>query len=66
VLAYGLLTVAMLHAVLMAFLERRLHRARAQPARPGRAAGPLASLPPLLTMERMLFALIGAASCCSR
>jgi ABC-type uncharacterized transport system permease subunit len=55
------LTVAMLHAVLMAFMERRLHRARAEPvAAPGSVMqGPLASLPPLLTMERMLFVLIG-------
>lgn len=56
VLSSGVLTVAMLHAVLMAFMERRLHSARAE----GDAIlGPLASLPPLLTMERLLFLLIG-------
>jgi len=61
VLASGVLTVAMLHAVLMAFLERRLHRAQLEPAAaPGSVMrGPLASLPPLLTMERLLFVLIG-------
>lgn len=61
VLSSGVLTVAMLHAVLMAFMERRLHRARAEPvAAPGSVMqGPFASLPPLLTMERMLFVLIG-------
>ena len=69
--AYGLLTVAALHAVFMAALDRWLHRSRG--ARPGasaaladgRAGGPLehamlAPLPPLLTMERILFRLIGS------
>lgn len=61
VLTSGILTVAMLHAVLMAFVERVLHRAHrdaaAAPESP--LLGPLAKLPPLLTMERLLFALIG-------
>jgi len=61
--AYSLFTIAILHAALMALVERRLHRLR--PASPGEAAsplgGPLAHLPPLLTLERLLFRLIGAA-----
>lgn len=46
-LSYSLFTIAALHAVLMDFVERRLHHA----ARPGL----FASLPPLLTMETLLF-----------
>ena len=53
-LAYSLFTVAMLHALLIAKVERRLHGA------PG-LGGPLAQLPPLLTLERLVFMLIGAA-----
>lgn len=48
-LAYGLLTVAALHAVLLTVLEKRLHR------------GSLLQdgAPPLLTLEAMLFRTIG-------
>ena len=53
-LAYSLFTVAMLHALLIAKLEARLH------GTPG-LGGPLAQLPPLLTLERLVFVLIGAA-----
>ena len=53
-LAYSLFTVAMLHALLIARLERRLHGA------PG-LDGSLGELPPLLSLERLVFALIGAA-----
>ena len=53
-LAYSLFTVAMLHALLIARLERRLHGA------PG-LDGSLGGLPPLLSLERLVFALIGAA-----
>jgi ABC-type uncharacterized transport system permease subunit len=54
-LAYSLFTIAVLHAVLMAVAERRLHRKES-------AAGMgLGALPPLLTLERLLFRLIGAA-----
>lgn len=53
-LAYSLFTVAMLHAVLIAKVEKRLHAA------PG-LGGPLAQLPPLLSLERLVFALIAAA-----
>ncbi|HWA37480.1 MAG TPA: cytochrome c biogenesis protein CcsA [Burkholderiales bacterium] len=55
VLAYGVLTIAILHVALMAYLERDLHYSR----QPG--AAPLLrlpTLPPLLTMERLLFRLI--------
>lgn len=65
-LAYSLFTIAMLHALLMALLERRLHgvtAARALPPGEGAAllAGPLGALPPLLTLERLLFRMIAAA-----
>jgi len=49
-LAYSLFTIAALHATLMTLLERRLH-ART-------LAGPLASLPPLMTLETLLFRII--------
>ena len=51
-LAYSLFTIAILHAVLMAVAERRLHR---------KDGSTLGALPPLLTLERLLFRLIGAA-----
>jgi ABC-type uncharacterized transport system permease subunit len=51
-LAYSLFTIAILHALLMALLERRLHQ------KSGAAIG---GLPPLLTLERLLFRLIAAA-----
>ena len=66
--AYGLLTIAAVHAIFMAALDRWLHRMRAGSAT-GQAQAPststpigttmLAPLPPLLTMERILFRLIG-------
>jgi ABC-type uncharacterized transport system permease subunit len=49
-LAYSLFTLAALHAILMAVAEKRLHRGRMSPL--------FAGLPPLLTMERLLFRLI--------
>lgn len=52
-LAYSLFTLAALHAVLMALAERGLHRGRLTPL--------LACLPPLLTMETLLFRLIHVA-----
>lgn len=52
-LAYSLFTLAALHALLMALAERRLHRGKISPW--------LASLPPLLTMEAILFRLIHIA-----
>ncbi len=52
-LAYSLFTLAALHALLMAAAERGLHRGRISPL--------LAGLPPLLTMEAILFRLIHVA-----
>ncbi len=49
-LAYSLFTIAMLHAVLISQVERRLHH----PTLPR----VLRSLPPLLTMETLLFRMI--------
>jgi ABC-type uncharacterized transport system permease subunit len=51
-IAYGLFVIALLHATLMAVAERQLHRR-------GRLAFP--HLPPLLTLETLLFRMIGAA-----
>jgi ABC-type uncharacterized transport system permease subunit len=50
--AYGFFTIASLHVLLMAVLEKRLHGGQLRPG--------VAGLPPLLTMERILFQLIGA------
>lgn len=52
-LAYGLFTLAALHALLMATVEKRLHSGRLSPL--------LAGLPPLLAMESLLFRLIHVA-----
>lgn len=52
-LAYSLFTIAAMHAILMMALEKHLHR--------GQLPSLLASLPPLLTMERLLFRLIHVA-----
>lgn len=51
-LAYSLFTLAVFHALLMAAAERHLHGASVSPAH---------SLPPLLTLERLLFRLIHTA-----
>jgi len=62
--AYGLMTVAALHALLMAALDRRLHRPLVSPnAQTGTVtllARVLDSLPPLLPQERLLFRTIWA------
>jgi ABC-type uncharacterized transport system permease subunit len=50
-LAYSLLTIAMLHAVLISQVESRLHHAMMPKV--------LQSLPPLMTMETLLFRMIG-------
>jgi ABC-type uncharacterized transport system permease subunit len=50
-LAYSFFTIASLHVLLMALLEKRLHG--------GQLRSGLTALPPLLTMERILFQLIG-------
>ena len=52
-LAYSLFTLAALHALLMMAAERSLHR--------GRLPRILANLPPLMTMETLLFRLINIA-----
>lgn len=49
-LAYSLFTLAALHSLLMAGAERELHRGRVTPF--------FAGLPPLLTMEALLFRLL--------
>jgi len=75
-IAYGLLTIAALHAFLMLLVERRLHASKQRMARGANAAGAaramhiapdtgwlaswLETLPPLLTMEKLLFRLISA------
>jgi len=57
-LAYSLFTIAALHAALMAVLERRLHgRKLAGPAGES-LAGPWVSLPPLMTLEVLLFRIL--------
>jgi ABC-type uncharacterized transport system permease subunit len=50
-IAYALLIVAALQALVLLGLERRLHRALPDPA--------AETLPPLLTLERFLFRLVG-------
>jgi ABC-type uncharacterized transport system permease subunit len=51
-IAYSLFLIALMHATLMAVAERQLHR---------RVGLGLGHLPPLLTLERLLFRMIGAA-----
>ena len=50
--AYSLFTIASLHVMLMAIIERRLHA--------GTLPSALANMPPLLTMETLLFRIIAA------
>ncbi|NML33705.1 cytochrome C assembly family protein [Paraburkholderia antibiotica] len=65
-IAYGLFAIAALHAILMLAVERRLHSMRGGLAQRHAAAGNgwwsswLDTLPPLLTLEKLLFRLIGA------
>jgi ABC-type uncharacterized transport system permease subunit len=56
ILAYTLLTIAALHALLMAALDRQLHAA----TREGAAARLFRNVPSLLSLEKVLFRLIGA------
>jgi ABC-type uncharacterized transport system permease subunit len=51
-IAYGLFVIALLHATLMAIAERQLH---------GKGTVAFPNLPPLLTLESLLFRMIGAA-----
>jgi len=55
-LAYGLFTLAALQALLMAVVEKRLHQGILVPLLPW-----CARLPPLMTLEAMLFRLIHVA-----
>jgi ABC-type uncharacterized transport system permease subunit len=68
-LAYSLFMIGALHAALMALLERQLHQdprreagaAGEHPQRgAGLLAGPLSRLPPLLTLEQLLFRILAA------
>jgi ABC-type uncharacterized transport system permease subunit len=63
-IAYGLLALAALHAVLMLLVGRRLHGLRGARARAAADNGLLGNwldtLPPLLTLEKLLFRLINA------
>jgi ABC-type uncharacterized transport system permease subunit len=54
-LAYSLFAVAMLHAILISAVERQLH------GHPARVAGLASGLPPLLSLETLVFRLTGAA-----
>jgi len=56
--AYGLTAVAALQAMLMAALDRYLHRPVEQAAKRGSFSRALDSLPPLLVQEHLLFRLI--------
>jgi len=58
ILAYSTLTIAAFHAVLMALQESRLH-APPGAAHKGLLAAAVDRLPAVLTMERLLFRLIG-------
>jgi ABC-type uncharacterized transport system permease subunit len=65
--AYGLFVIAALHAVLMLLVERRLHAMRggglarqSAASNDGWLSSWLDTLPPLLTLETLLFRLIGA------
>lgn len=58
-LAYGSLTIAAFHAVLMAMQESRLHSLASAAAHPSWLSLAIDRLPALLTMERLLFRMIG-------
>ena len=61
-IAYGLFAIAALHAILMLMVERRLQSLRSggRDGSTGWIASWLETLPPLLTLEKLLFRLIGA------
>ena len=56
--AYGLITIAALHAMLMALLDRHLHRPLDAPAERSVIGRVLDSQPPLLVQEHLLFVII--------
>ena len=57
-MAYGLITVAALHAMLMTALDRQLHRPIQPEAQHSILERALNSMPPLLVLEQLLFRLI--------
>jgi ABC-type uncharacterized transport system permease subunit len=62
-IAYGLFAIAALHAILMLMVERRLQNMRGVAARHtsnGWLSSWLDTLPPLLTLEKLMFRLIAA------
>lgn len=61
--AYGLITVAALHAMLMTALDRQLHRPVQSEAGGGLLERALNSMPPLLVLEQLLFRLIWMGFC---
>ncbi|KNE28894.1 cytochrome C assembly family protein [Achromobacter spanius] len=56
--AYGLITIAALHAMMMALLDRHLHRPLDVPAERSIIGRVLDSQPPLLVQEQLLFRII--------
>lgn len=62
-LAYSLFMVATLHALLISMIERRLHGAQGTHRAEDNAllSGPLGGVPPLLSLETLVFRLTGAA-----
>lgn len=56
--AYGLITIAALHAMMMALLDRHLHRPLDTPAERSIIGRVLDSQPPLLVQEQLLFRII--------
>ena len=64
IIAYSVFTIAILHAVLMALADRFLHdklKASADGGRYHPLSGLISALPPLLTIEQMLFRLVAVA-----
>lgn len=56
--AYGLITIAALHAMMMALLDRHLHRPLEAPTERSIIGRVLDSQPPLLVQEQLLFRII--------
>lgn len=56
--AYGLITVAALHAMLMTVLDRHLHRPIESMGQQGALDRAMGAMPALLTLEQLLFRLI--------
>ncbi|KRC73067.1 Inner membrane protein YpjD [compost metagenome] len=56
--AYGLITIAALHAMMMALLDRHLHRPLDTPTERSIVGRVLDSQPPLLVQEQLLFRII--------